>query len=169
MQTFWICSRAHLSLIITLSLSLQLFDTAISTIQSSAKETERPQSCQATAAWAAAAFTRRAIRFVVNQPILWSVASSKAYKLTRESTLQRNDPKSVAEQGDRYKEGQPHSHLAQDSKDERSIANKLGREAKREREVEPEKSQETLESKKDSTLPVRHRGRLCVMIGLDVC
>lgn len=58
------------------------------------------------------------------------------------------------EKEDRFKEGQPNSHQALDSKDERSIANKLARESKRENEAEGEKSQEAKESKIDSTLPV---------------
>ena len=33
-------------------------------------------------------------------------------------------------EAERFKEGQPNSHLAQDSKDERTIANKLAREEK---------------------------------------
>lgn len=40
------------------------------------------------------------------------------------------------------------------SEDERSIANKLAREEKRQGEPEPQ-SAETIESKKDSTQPVR--------------
>ncbi|KAM0797103.1 hypothetical protein BDR22DRAFT_864855 [Usnea florida] len=58
---------------------------------------------------------------------------------------------------DRYHEGQPNSHKANDSKDERSIANKLAREEKR--ESEPEKiSKEAAESQKDPTLPAKNHG-----------
>ncbi|KAL8941546.1 MAG: hypothetical protein Q9216_002178 [Gyalolechia sp. 2 TL-2023] len=43
---------------------------------------------------------------------------------------QRNVKQSEINEAERYKEGQPNSHLANDSKDERSIANKLAREEK---------------------------------------
>jgi len=46
------------------------------------------------------------------------------------------------------------SILIPTTEDERSIANKLGREEKRQNEKEPE-SEETKEHKKDATLPVR--------------
>jgi len=58
---------------------------------------------------------------------------------------------------ERYKEGQPNSHLANDSKDQRSIANKLAREEKRSKEPDPQ-DEETVQSKKDSTLPARNHG-----------
>ncbi|PSN61635.1 hypothetical protein BS50DRAFT_592589 [Corynespora cassiicola Philippines] len=58
---------------------------------------------------------------------------------------------------DRFHEGKPNSHLAQDSKDNRSIANKLAREEKREHESEPV-SEETLLTQKDSTLPAKVHG-----------
>ncbi|KAK5121715.1 hypothetical protein LTR85_004590 [Meristemomyces frigidus] len=72
---------------------------------------------------------------------------------------QRNYKDSEIKDAERYKEGQPNSHLANDStdnelEDERTIANKLAREEKRQNEPEPE-SEETKQSKKDSTLPVR--------------
>ncbi|KAF2164981.1 hypothetical protein M409DRAFT_24882 [Zasmidium cellare ATCC 36951] len=71
---------------------------------------------------------------------------------------QKNVPQSEREQPDRFKEGQPNSHKALDSKDERSIANKLAREEKRENEPEGENSEEARESKIDSTLPARMHG-----------
>ncbi|KAL9610716.1 MAG: hypothetical protein Q9167_004579 [Letrouitia subvulpina] len=43
---------------------------------------------------------------------------------------QRNYKDSEVNEADRYKEGKQNSHLANDSKDERSIANKLAREEK---------------------------------------
>jgi hypothetical protein len=86
---------------------------------------------------------------------------------------QRNS-KDGENQPDRFHEGQENSHLAQDSsmschvasrdsmltmcpEDERSIANKLAREAKREKEGE-EQSEETILGKKDATLPARAHG-----------
>jgi hypothetical protein len=39
---------------------------------------------------------------------------------------QRNPPQSELREHERYKEGQTHSHKSLDSKDQRSIANKLG-------------------------------------------
>ncbi|MDI1486406.1 MAG: hypothetical protein OHK93_005634 [Ramalina farinacea] len=70
---------------------------------------------------------------------------------------QRNPPNSEIPQADRYHEGQPNSHKANDSKDERSIANKLAREEKREKEPEP-MSQEAKESQQDPTLPAKNHG-----------
>ncbi|CAK4033767.1 Hypothetical predicted protein [Lecanosticta acicola] len=83
-----------------------------------------------------------------------NVGNSSVY----EAGDQRNVPQSEINERERYKEGQPNSHKALDSKDERSIANKLGREEKRLGESEGEKSQEALESKKDSTLPAINHG-----------
>ena len=57
----------------------------------------------------------------------------------------------------RFHEGKENSHKANDSKDERSIANKLEREEKRENESE-ETSLENQQSKKDATLPARAHG-----------
>ncbi|KAF2719077.1 hypothetical protein K431DRAFT_273507 [Polychaeton citri CBS 116435] len=71
---------------------------------------------------------------------------------------QKNVPVSERNERDRFHEGQPHSHLANDSKDERSIANKLAREGQREKEGEAEPSFEVLQSKKDSTLPAKSHG-----------
>ncbi|KAI9721946.1 MAG: hypothetical protein M1812_001904 [Candelaria pacifica] len=70
---------------------------------------------------------------------------------------QRNYKNSELNDAERYKEGKVNSHKANDSKDERSIANKLAREGKRQNEPEAE-SQETKESKKDPTLPARNHG-----------
>lgn len=68
--------------------------------------------------------------------------------------LQKNAPKSETQQKDHYNEGKPNSHLALDSKDERSIANKLAQESKRESQPEGEKSEEVKQSKIDATRPV---------------
>lgn len=57
----------------------------------------------------------------------------------------------------RFHEGKENSHKAQDSKDERSIANKLEREEKREKEGE-EKSLEDRQREQDATLPARAHG-----------
>ncbi|KAF2682224.1 hypothetical protein K458DRAFT_420146 [Lentithecium fluviatile CBS 122367] len=69
---------------------------------------------------------------------------------------QRNS-KDSENQPDRFHEGKQNSHLAQDSKDERSIANKLAREGKRENEPE-ELDEETILRNKDATLPARSHG-----------
>ncbi|KAF2143846.1 uncharacterized protein K452DRAFT_325745 [Aplosporella prunicola CBS 121167] len=70
---------------------------------------------------------------------------------------QRNYADNEVQNAERYKEGKPNSHLAQDSKDERTIANKLAREEKREHEAEPE-SLEHQRLEKDATLPARAHG-----------
>ncbi|KAF6229199.1 hypothetical protein HO133_007315 [Letharia lupina] len=70
---------------------------------------------------------------------------------------QRNSKDSETNVADRYHEGQPNSHKANDSKDERSIANKLAREGKRQHEPE-EISKEAAEYQKDPTLPAKNHG-----------
>ncbi|KAJ5042399.1 uncharacterized protein L3040_004948 [Drepanopeziza brunnea f. sp. 'multigermtubi'] len=73
---------------------------------------------------------------------------------------QKNVPKSQIEQekkDNRFHEGKENSHKALDSKDERSIANKLAREEKRQAEEE-EESEETKALKKDPTLPAKMHG-----------
>ncbi|TKA33811.1 hypothetical protein B0A50_00648 [Salinomyces thailandicus] len=82
-----------------------------------------------------------------------SVGQSGVY----EAGDQVNYKNSELNEKDRYKEGQPNSHQANDPKDERSIANKLARESKREGESESENF-ETMQSKKDSTLPAKFHG-----------
>ncbi|KAI9803338.1 MAG: hypothetical protein M1833_000855 [Piccolia ochrophora] len=82
-----------------------------------------------------------------------SVGTSSVY----EAGDQRNSKDSEIKDKERYKEGQPNSHKANDSKDERSIANKLAREEKRQNEPEPQ-SFENQQSKKDPTLPARSHG-----------
>jgi len=59
-------------------------------------------------------------------------------------------------ESERFDEGKKNSHNATDAKDERSIANRLAAEEKKDQEPDSEKSQEAFESKKDATLPVSH-------------
>ncbi|KAH8662126.1 hypothetical protein BX600DRAFT_465632 [Xylariales sp. PMI_506] len=66
---------------------------------------------------------------------------------------QRNVKQSEAHEATRYHEGQEHSHLANDSKDQRSIANRLDHEERRSHEDDkPNPSQ------LDPTLPARLHG-----------
>ena len=67
--------------------------------------------------------------------------------------LQKNVPQSQRDQGERFKEGKENSHKALDSKDERSIANKLAREEHRQKEPEP-KDFEKVQLEQDARLPV---------------
>ncbi|KAG7004957.1 phosphoribosylaminoimidazole-succinocarboxamide synthase [Physcia stellaris] len=74
-----------------------------------------------------------------------------------EASDQRTEKNSEINERDRYKEGKENSHQANDSKDERSIANKLARES--ERSDQPKQiSKEAKESQKDPTLPARNHG-----------
>ncbi|KAF2838734.1 hypothetical protein M501DRAFT_1004547 [Patellaria atrata CBS 101060] len=70
---------------------------------------------------------------------------------------QRNYANDEINNAERFKEGKPNSHLANDSKDSRTIANKLAREEQREDESE-EKSLEQQQREKDATLPARAHG-----------
>lgn len=56
-------------------------------------------------------------------------------------------------QGDRFEEGKEHSHQAGDSKDQRSIANRLAAEERKDENAGD--SKETALSKEDPTAPVR--------------
>ncbi|MCJ1465018.1 hypothetical protein MMC07_003633 [Pseudocyphellaria aurata] len=82
-----------------------------------------------------------------------SVGQSSVY----EAGDQRNYKDSEIERPERFHEGQVNSHKANDSKDQRTIANKLAREEQRENEPEPI-SKEAAESQKDPTLPARNHG-----------
>merc|ERR1712230_140071 len=85
-----------------------------------------------------------------------NVGNSQVY----EDGDQKNAPESEMEQekkDSRFHEGKENSHKANDSKDERTIANKLAREEKRENEDEDE-SEETKALKKDPTLPAKMHG-----------
>ncbi|KAL7898427.1 hypothetical protein HDV63DRAFT_403644 [Trichoderma sp. SZMC 28014] len=68
---------------------------------------------------------------------------------------QRNVKKSETQHAERYHEGQEGSHDTLDSKDQRSIANRLAAE---ERKSEPEDDRETAAVKQDPTLPARMHG-----------
>ncbi|KAI4132439.1 MAG: hypothetical protein LQ347_002584 [Umbilicaria vellea] len=70
---------------------------------------------------------------------------------------QRNSKDSETNTADRFHEGKENSHKANDSKDQRSIANKLAREAKRQDESD-KISEEAAMSQKDPTLPARSHG-----------
>ncbi|KAL8829214.1 MAG: hypothetical protein Q9191_002138 [Dirinaria sp. TL-2023a] len=82
-----------------------------------------------------------------------NVGQSQVY----EAGDQVNSKNSEINERERYKEGKENSHKANDSKDERSIANKLAREEKRQSEPEPQ-GKETRESKIDPTLPAKNHG-----------
>ncbi|USP76131.1 hypothetical protein yc1106_03405 [Curvularia clavata] len=86
--------------------------------------------------------------------------SSVGNRAVYEAGDQVNKPDSQIEQEkkeNRFHEGKENSHKALDSKDERSIANKLEREEKREKEGE-DKSLEDKQREKDATLPARAHG-----------
>jgi hypothetical protein len=68
---------------------------------------------------------------------------------------QRNVKQSEMEHADRFEEGKEHSHNNLDSKDERSIANRLAAEEKK---AEPADDPETAMAKKDPTLPAKMHG-----------
>ncbi|MCJ1250591.1 hypothetical protein MMC30_007819 [Trapelia coarctata] len=82
--------------------------------------------------------------------------SSVGQKTIYEDGDQRNVPQSEIEHAERYNEGKENSHKPNDSKDQRSIANRLANEEKK-LEAE-EKNQEFDEAKKDPTLPARNHG-----------
>ncbi|KAK1978728.1 hypothetical protein LZ30DRAFT_598499 [Colletotrichum cereale] len=84
-----------------------------------------------------------------------SVGTSGVY----EAGDQRNVKKSELDTGDRFHEGKDNSHIATDSKDERSIANRLAAEEKRNREGDDDDDdEETRLGKKDATLPAKMHG-----------
>ncbi|KAI9741447.1 MAG: hypothetical protein M1818_004253 [Claussenomyces sp. TS43310] len=73
---------------------------------------------------------------------------------------QKNVPQSEIDQAKRearFHEGKENSHQANDSKDERTIANKLAREEKREKEGEQD-TEEVAALKKDPTAPAKLHG-----------
>ncbi|TVY90879.1 hypothetical protein LAWI1_G003114 [Lachnellula willkommii] len=85
-----------------------------------------------------------------------NVGNSQVYQADDQRTV----PNSEIEQqkkDNRFHEGKENSHKANDSKDERSIANKLAREEKREKEGEDE-PEEVKQSKADPTLPAKMHG-----------
>ncbi|MCJ1411656.1 hypothetical protein MMC19_005747 [Ptychographa xylographoides] len=81
-----------------------------------------------------------------------SVGQSSVY----EAGDQRNVKDSEKETAERYKEGKENSHQSNDSKDERSIANRLANEERKNNKDESTK--ETQQLKKDPTLPARSHG-----------
>ncbi|KAI0475884.1 hypothetical protein GGR56DRAFT_674404 [Xylariaceae sp. FL0804] len=80
-----------------------------------------------------------------------SVGTSGVY----EAGDQRNYKDSEISGASRYEEGKENSHKPNDSKDERSIANRLANE---ERKQDPADDPETGASKKDPTLPAKLHG-----------
>ncbi|KAI0975585.1 hypothetical protein F4678DRAFT_417732 [Xylaria arbuscula] len=82
-----------------------------------------------------------------------SVGTSGVY----EAGDQRNYSAAEAPRPTRYEEGKEHSHLPNDSKDERSIANRLANEERKLKRSE-EDDPETAASKKDPTLPAKLHG-----------
>ncbi|KAI1427375.1 hypothetical protein F5Y12DRAFT_737522 [Xylaria sp. FL1777] len=70
---------------------------------------------------------------------------------------QRNYKASEAPRPTRYEEGIEHSHLPNDSKDERSIANRLANEERKLNRKEQD-DPETAALKKDPTLPAKLHG-----------
>ncbi|KAI1296463.1 hypothetical protein F5Y03DRAFT_294249 [Xylaria venustula] len=70
---------------------------------------------------------------------------------------QRNYSAEEAPRPTRYEEGKEHSHQPNDSKDERSIANRLANEERKLKRSE-EDDPETAASKKDPTLPAKLHG-----------
>ncbi|KAF2451311.1 hypothetical protein P171DRAFT_425826 [Karstenula rhodostoma CBS 690.94] len=86
-----------------------------------------------------------------------NVGNSGVYEAGDQRNYKDSEIKQAQEEA-RFHEGKQNSHLAQDSKDERSIANKLEREAKREKEPENQLSEEDRASQLDSTLPAKLHG-----------
>ncbi|KAJ4386456.1 hypothetical protein N0V93_009352 [Gnomoniopsis smithogilvyi] len=80
-----------------------------------------------------------------------SVGNSAVY----EAGDQRNVKNSEIPSAERYEEGKVNSHDTHDSKDQRSLANRLAAE---EHKSEPQDDRETAMSKKDSTLPAKMHG-----------
>ncbi|KAL0938029.1 uncharacterized protein CTRU02_207760 [Colletotrichum truncatum] len=71
---------------------------------------------------------------------------------------QRNVKNSELQDADRFHEGNIHSHVANDSKDQRSIANRLAAEEKKAKEGDEGDDAETRQSKIDPTLPAKMHG-----------
>ncbi|THY24786.1 hypothetical protein D6D01_05327 [Aureobasidium pullulans] len=85
-----------------------------------------------------------------------NVGNSSVYEAADQRTYKDSEI-AEAKQEARFHEGKEHSHKANDAKDERTIANKLAREEKRENEDEKE-SLQTQQIKKDATLPAQSHG-----------
>jgi len=85
-----------------------------------------------------------------------NVGNSAVYEANEQRTV--SDAQLEEEKKEnRFHEGKDNSHLANDSKDERSIKNKLEREEKRENEEE-DLSIDEQRRRKDATLPARAHG-----------
>ncbi|KAK3630459.1 hypothetical protein LTR56_009491 [Elasticomyces elasticus] len=86
-----------------------------------------------------------------------SVGSGGVYEAGDQRTKKDSEINAEKEEA-RFHEGKEHSHKANDAKDERSIANKLERESKRENEPEKKLDVEALQYQQDATLPARSHG-----------
>ncbi|KKY27474.1 hypothetical protein UCRPC4_g01069 [Phaeomoniella chlamydospora] len=85
--------------------------------------------------------------------------SSVGTRAVYEAGDQRNPPKSELNNAERYEEGKQNSHLPNDSKDERSIANKLGNESKKNKQGDQaDLPEDEAQYQKDPTLPARAHG-----------
>ncbi|KAH7116091.1 hypothetical protein B0J11DRAFT_117289 [Dendryphion nanum] len=82
-----------------------------------------------------------------------SVGQASVY----EAGDQRNYKDEELNNAERFKEGKPNSHLANDSKDQRTIANKLARESERDDEGK-DLSEEARVGQKDPTAPAKLHG-----------
>ncbi|KAF2754554.1 hypothetical protein EJ05DRAFT_144931 [Pseudovirgaria hyperparasitica] len=85
-----------------------------------------------------------------------NVGNSQIYEAGDQKNYKDSEIKD-AKKEERFHEGKEHSHKALDSKDERSIANKLARESKRESEAD-EKTEEQKMIEKDPTLLAKSHG-----------
>ncbi|KAF2129341.1 hypothetical protein P153DRAFT_340095 [Dothidotthia symphoricarpi CBS 119687] len=85
-----------------------------------------------------------------------SVGTSQVYEAGDQRNYSEAEKK-AQEEANRFHEGKKNSHKANDPKDERSIANRLERETKREGE-EDDLDIEDARRKQDATLPARAHG-----------
>ncbi|KAK0372264.1 hypothetical protein CLIM01_10376 [Colletotrichum limetticola] len=90
--------------------------------------------------------------------IIMSGNSNVGNSAVYEAGDQRNAKEDETNNAERFHEGKEHSHLATDSKDERSIANRLAAEEKKNKEGDEEESLETRLGKEDATLPAKLHG-----------
>lgn len=90
-----------------------------------------------------------------------TVGSSQIYEAGDQRTKKASDPTNKDTHphgGERYEEGIANSHKTDDAKDQRSIANKLGHESKKDSlqdRSSGKAGQESQMSQQDSTKPVR--------------
>ncbi|KAI8220418.1 hypothetical protein K4K57_003004 [Colletotrichum sp. SAR 10_99] len=71
---------------------------------------------------------------------------------------QRNHKNEELDTAERFQEGKENSHQATDSKDERSIANRLAAEEKKDKEDDNDDTREVRLGKIDPTLPAKDHG-----------